>query len=283
MARGSHFKRNVIVLLIAALLSVGAWFYFHKPQDTDTLNVPLRVEQAAIVTYSGPAVTVAPYKWGVAVNVRIAEVKELSGKRIYDVRYLVNRAGTFDLKDYLVAADGGPLEGLPTFKFTGDAKLSKNLDTRIQETEEVRVDVGGRYYETLALLMVLWLVWLLLLIFYKRPKPPAEATAAPAGPTLAEMLRAFLAQLEAGTLDATAKAKMEMALLRRWREELALGAVPMNTALDQIGRSEKTGDPLRKLQHWLHHPASPVKSAEIAAVVAPYTVELNSQEAVRSS
>ena len=115
---------------------------------------------------------------------RIAEVVERPDKRIYDVRYIVNRAGTFDLKDYLAAADGSALEGLPTFKFTGDPKLSKNLDTRIQETEEIRVDVGGRYYETLAVLAVLWIIWLLLLIFYKRPRPPAEPEAAPSGPTL---------------------------------------------------------------------------------------------------
>ncbi len=80
--------------------------------------------------------------------------------------------GTFDLKDYLIAEDGSALDGLPSFKFTGDPALSKKLDTRIQETEETRVDVGGHYYETLAVLGVLWIVWLLLLIFYGRAKPP---------------------------------------------------------------------------------------------------------------
>lgn len=265
------FQRKSVWLVIAVcVLAAIAAFVFRPKKEDDSLNVPLGVEQAAIVTYSGPTVAVAPYKWGVAVNVRIAKVTGEAGARIYDVRYIVNRAGTFDLKDYLTAEDGRRLDGLPPFKFTGDPKLSKNLDARIQETEEVRVDVGGHYYATLAGLGVLWIVWLLLLIFYGRAKPPKAAAAQPE-PTLAEMLRNLLTQLEAGTLDATAKARMEMLLLRRWREELALAGVPMNAALDAISRSEKTGDPLRQLQDWLHRPASNVRQEEIAAVIVPYT------------
>ena len=279
----SIHRKSVWLLAAVCVLVLAAAFYFWPKKESDTINVPLGVEQAAIVTYSGPVIAVAPYKWGVAVNVRIAEIIERPEKRIYDLRYIVNRAGTFDLKDYLVAEDGSRLDGLPAFKFTGDPKLSKLLDARIQETEAIRVDVRGRYYETMAALGVLWIIWLLLLIFYKRPRPPAEPEPAPPGPTLAEMLRAFLAQLEAGTLDASAKAKMEMTLLQCWRNELALGHAPMSAALDAIARSEKTGEPLRKLQHWLHHPASPVQSAEIAAVLAPYTIAAKPAESAAVS
>ena len=271
MAAKRFFQRKTMWLVLAAsVLAAMAIIFFRKEKEKDSLNVPLGVEQAAIVTYSGPPVAVTPYKWGVAVNVRIAKVSGQSGARIYDVRYIVNRAGTFDLKDYLTGENGSALDGLPSFKFTGDPKLSKALDARIQETEEVRVDVGNHYYATLAALGVFWIVWLLLLIFYGRTKP-AKSVAAQPEPTLAEMLRAFLAQLEAGTLDASAKAKMEMLLLRRWREELSLAGVPMNAALDAIARSEKTGNPLRQLQDWLHRPASQVRSEEIAAVITPYT------------
>lgn len=270
----------VVVPCLIAIAVVVAWFIPTKRDDS--LNVPLGVEQAAIVTYSGPPVAVTPYKWGVAVNVRIAKVSGQSGARIYDVRYIVNRAGTFDLKDYLTGENGSALEGLPSFKFTGDPKLSKALDARIQETEEVRVDVGNHYYAVLAALGVFWIVWLLLLIFWGRAKP-LKTVAVPPEPTLAEMLRAFLVQLEAGTLDAAAKAKMEMLLLRRWREELSLAGVPMNAALDAIARSEKTGNPLRQIQDWLHRPESKIGREEIAAVVAPYAVETQKPEAADKS
>jgi hypothetical protein len=260
-------------LWLAAFIACAVVVYIATRSEDDTLRVPLGVEQAAIVTYSGPLLAVAPYKWGVAVNVRIAEVTEKPDRRVYDLRYIVNRAGTFDLKDYLVADDGSTLEGLPAFKFEGDPKLSKNLDTRIQETEEIRVDVGGRYYEWMALFALLWIGWLLLLIFWKRPKPLAEPDAGPPPPTIAEMMRSFLAQLEAGTLNADAKAKMEMLMLQCWRNELALGNEPMDSALAHIASNGTTSEALKKLQHWLHHPSSSVPSADIAAVIKPYTVE----------
>ncbi len=279
----SLIKRKPLLALAAVMALAALVIYLVTRKESDSISVPLGVEQAAIVTYSGPTVAVAPYKWGVAVNVRIAQIIERDDKRIYDVRYIVNREGTFDLKNYLVATDGTGLEGLPTFKFTGDPKLSKHLDNRIQETEEIRVEVGGRYYETLTGLTLLWIGWLLLLIFYKRPRPVAEIADAPPGPSLAEMLRSFLSQLETGTLDADAKAKMEMVMLQCWRNELALGHVPMNTVLDEIGRHEKTGGAMRKIQHWLHHPASSVQNADIAAVVAPYTLETMPSEIASAS
>jgi hypothetical protein len=66
---------------------------------------------------------------------------------------------------------------------------------------------------------------------------------------------------------------MEMVMLQCWRNELALNAEPMHTALDQIASHGSTGEALKKLQHWLHHPSSSVPSTEIAAVIKPYTVE----------
>ena len=274
-----HFlqRKTMWLVLAASVVAAMAFVFFRKEKESDSLNVPLGVEQAAIVTYSGPPVAVTPYKWGVAVNVRIAKVTVKPGARIYDVRYIVNRAGTFDLKDYLTGENGSALDGLPSFKFIGDPKLSKALDARIQETEEVRVEVGNHYYAMLAALGVFWIVWLLLLLFYGRAKPPTSVVAQPE-PTLAEMLRAFLAQLEGGTLDAAAKAKMEMLLLRCWREELSLAGLPMNSALNAIGRSETTGNPLRKLQDWLHRPASQIRSEEIASIVTPYTIECRNPE-----
>lgn len=268
-------RRRSLVLLAAAFLIAGgaaATWLFTRP-DPDTLRVPLGVEQAAIVTYSGPKLSVAPYKWGVAVNVRIAEVIEQPGRRIYDLRYIVNRSGTFDLRDFLAAEDGGKLTGLPTFEFTGDPKLSKDLDTRIQETEGIQVDVGGRYYESLVGLGIFWIGWLILLIFWKRPKPPAEPDPGPPKPTLAEQLRGYLAQLEGGTLDTAAKAKLEMTLLQCWRDELDVVDDQMTAALRAIRLDSRTGDSLETLQLWIHHPKSPVATAEIVDLIRPYAAE----------
>ena len=62
-------------------------------------------------------------------------------------------------------------------------------------------------------------------------------------------------------------------MLQCWRNELALGNEPMDSALAHIASNGKTSEALKKLQHWLHHPSSPVPRADIAAVIKPYTVE----------
>jgi hypothetical protein len=133
--------------------------------------------------------------------------------------------------------------------------------------------VGGHYYATLAALGVFWVVWLLLLIFFRRPKRTKRVAVAEPQPTLTELLRAYLRQLEAGTLDADAKAKMEMLLLRRWRQELAISDKPMIDALGAIERDQKTGEALRQLQRWLHQRGSGIQPGEIAASLKPFAVD----------
>ncbi len=209
------------------------------------------------------------------MNVRIAGITEEPGAQIYDVRYIVNRGGTFDLKDYLAAADGSPLEGLPSFKFHGDPKLSKDLDVRIRETEPIGIDVGGHYYATLAGLAAFWIVWLLLLIFYKRPPRPAPVAPPPRETPRWQVNyggRRWL-NSKAATLDVAGQARLEMLILRRWREELAIASLPMSAALEAIDRHEKTGDALRQLQRWLHERSSTVPRDELAAALAPFAAE----------
>lgn len=250
------------MLALAILLAAAATLLLTFRQEP--LQVPLGVEQAAIVRFCGPRLEVAPYRWGVGVNLRIAQVTEAGECLVYDVRYLVNRAGTFDLKDYLVAADGSALTGLPSFRFQGNARLSRDLDTRVRETEEIRIDVGGHYPEFMALLGLLWIVWLLLLIFGWRRGSEQEAAPPAAAPSLPDRLRHFQAQMAAGTLSAAGKAQLEMLLLQWWRQELALGPVPMKAALRSIQRDAKRGARLGKLQRWLHHPAPDIPGEDIA-------------------
>lgn len=243
-----------------------AWWLTRKD---DALNVPLGVEQAAIITYGGPELAVKPFKWGVAVNVRIAQVRGQPGARVYDVRYLVNREGDYDLRDYLAAESGVVPEGLPVFRFHGDPKMSKELEARIKETEQVGVQVGGRYYTKLTALGIVWLACLYPLIFWGRPKRVAPPPAAPA-PTEAEELHGLLGRLRDGTLDAAGQARMEMILLRCWRAGLLDAQAPMSAALSAVARDGRTGEGLRRLQDWLYRRESAVTTEEIAALVAPH-------------
>ena len=249
-------------LAVCAVI-VAAWWFL---QEEDNLKVPLGVEQAAIITYSGPGLVVKPFRYGVAVNVRIAQVTERGGAKVYDVRYLVNREGEHDLIEYLVTDNGSSLSGLPSFKVKGDPKLSKELEARVKETEDIGIEVRGHYQATLVALAVFWVLWLFALIFWRRPKKPAPVPAKPPL-TLAEQLRLLLSELEQGGLSAEQKARLEMLMLRCWREGLVPADAPMADVLAAIAEGERTGEALGRLQRWLHRPGSGVTDGEIVALL----------------
>jgi hypothetical protein len=242
---------------------VGAWWFL---QEEENLKVPLGVEQAAIITYSGPGLIVKPFRQGVAVNVRVAQVTEQDGAKVYDVRYLVNREGEHDLIEYLMTDNGAVLGGLPSFKVQGDPKLSKELEARVKETEDIGIEVRGHYQATLWALFVFWILWLLALVFWRRPQKPKPVPVRPPL-TLAEQLRLLLGELEQGGLSPEQKARLEMLLLRCWREGLVPAEAPMADVLAAIARGERTGEALDRLQRWLHRPGSGVADAEIAVLI----------------
>ena len=249
-------------LAVCAVI-VAAWWFL---QEEDNLKVPLGVEQAAIITYSGPGLVVKPFRYGVAVNVRIAQVTERGGAKVYDVRYLVNREGEHDLIEYLMTDNGSSLSGLPSFKVKGDPKLSKELEARVKETEDIGIEVRGHYQATLVALAVFWVLWLFALIFWRRPKKPAPVPAKPPL-TLAEQLRLLLSELEQGGLSAEQKARLEMLMLRCWRVGLVPADAPMADVLAAIADGERTGEALGRLQRWLHRPGSGVTDGEIVALL----------------
>jgi hypothetical protein len=259
----TSFRVWLLGSLAVLAMVVGAWLIL---QEEENLKVPLGVEQAAIITYGGPGLIVKPFRYGVAVNVRIAQVTEQDGSKVYDVRYLVNREGEHDLVEYLMTDNGAVLSGLPSFKVQGDPKLSKELEARVKETEDIGIEVGGYYQATLWALFVFWILWLLALVFWRRPKKPKPVLVRPAL-TLAEQLRHLLDELERGGLSPEQKARLEMLLLRRWREGLAPADAPMADVLAAIARGERTGEALDRLQRWLHRPGSGVADAEIAGII----------------
>ena len=257
---------GIVTGMLALVLGVS--LFLGRLPDPDVLAVPLGVEQAAIVTYGGGPIVVPPYKWGVAVSVRIANATRSAEGTVYDVRYLVNRPGVFDLRDYLAEEDGGQLSTLPSFKFQGEPKLSTELDARIQETERVGINIGGGYFATLWGLSAIWVGWLLLLVFWRRHGPEAVRERVDDEDELAVFLRQRLGDLEAGTLGAADRAKLEMLFFHHWRRRLGLGGRSMWMSVVEIGRHSEAGALMRLVEAWLHGPKPAVDGRELAAKLA---------------
>jgi hypothetical protein len=272
-------RRRVIALAIACLavcaVIVGvvvAVVHSRRPEETathDEREVPLGVEEAVIIRYSGPRLVARPYRRGASVNLRIAEEVQQGGSRVYDVRYVVSLPGEFDLMEYLTSADGTPPSDLPPFKVRGETSLTKDVETRIREIEDVGVHIWHWYYETLAGLGVFWALWLAGLVFIGRPKRPPKPAPPPPEPSLAELIARYLDALARGDLPVEDKARLEILLLKHWRERLSLRHDRMADSCRQIRGDATLGRAYEAVEGWLHDPSAGTGSAEIVKLVRP--------------
>ncbi|MEI8243028.1 MAG: hypothetical protein WCI17_07155 [bacterium] len=234
-------------------------------------EVPLGVEHAVVIRYRGPELVLKPFRRGVDVNLRLERAAQQGDARVYDFRYIVNQPGLFDISTYLAAADGRPLPDLPSFQVRGVTRLSRAMERRIREVEEVGISIPHLYYEFMAAAILAWIAGFFLLVFWGRRRAVIAPAAAPV--SLASVLRELLERLRAGTLDAAGKAQLETVMFRCWREQLGLTAVELLAGLRQIEAGERSGETYRMLEEWLHSPASQTPDAEVIARLAPYGVE----------
>lgn len=230
-------------------------------QQSDT-EVPLGVEQAVIIRYGGPRLQAQPYRRGASVSLRIANEVQRGRVRVYDIRYLISLPGDFDLTKYLTSTDGQPLADLPPFPVRGLTSLTKDIETRIQEIEQVGVHIGHWYYESLVGAGLFWVAWLLGLIFIGRPKRASAPPPAPRAPSLHEQIERLLAALAQRDLTTDEKAGLEALLLRHWRAQLGLDEQRMAAACRGMEASSVWGRAYRQLQAWLHNPRAGVRPQE---------------------
>jgi hypothetical protein len=238
----------------------GIVWWARQPAETRSVHdVPLGVEEAVVIRYTGPRLIARPYRRGASINLRIAGVTELAEGRVYDVRYVVNLPGEFALTD-----------DLPTFAVRGLTSLSKDLETRIQEIEDVGIHIWHWYYETLAGLGVFWILWLLGLIFLGRRWRAAPRETTLPELSLAEQIAQCLAAIAAGDHSVARRSQLEILLLKCWRERLGLQTVRMAEACRRMHQSAALGETYRRLIAWLHHPGRPLTVDDLLPDLRPF-------------
>lgn len=232
-----------------------------EPPRSDT-DVPLGVEQAVIVRYSGPQLQARPYQRGASVNLRIADQVQNGRVRVYDVRYVVSLPGEFDVTEYLTSTDGRPIDDLPPFPVRGLTSLTKDIETRIQEIENAGVHIWHWYYELLAAAGVFWVAWLVGLIYIGRPKRVPKPPPAPPQPSIIEQIDGYIIAMTQRELTIAEKASLEALLLGHWRRQLGLAERRMAVSCRVIKESRELSGVYGKLQAWLHSPRAGVGPAE---------------------
>jgi len=257
--------------LLAAVAVLAAMPGCRQPPDdrwSDT-EVPLGVEEAVIIRYAGPRLVPRPYRRGASINLRVAEEIEQGEVRVYDVRYVVNLPGEFDLTEYLASADGRPTDDLPSFKIRGLPSLTKDIETRIREIENVDIRFWHSYHETLVGLGAFWGLWLVGLVFVGRGRRTARERPPPPEPSPAERIARLLRQLADEGLTTDQKAELEILLLTCWQRDLGLDDRRLADACRRIRASGQLGRAYGKLETWLHDPDRAVAVEELLEDLAP--------------
>ncbi len=266
------FGMVVMALLIGAVAIV---FYILSREETT--EVPLGVEHAVTLRYRGPDLKIKPFDEGVAVQLRIAEVNQRGHSLVYDIRYIINRPGEYNIMDYLMSASGQPTEDLPSFVVQGVAEKDQTIEKRVEAVESAEIRIWHWYYETLAVLGTLWIFWLAGLVFWHcRHRRKPEPTP-PDYETFYSLLQGFLDRIGDDGLDAAGKFELEKLMFAWWRDQGGYRDAGMYTVLRKLDADPVVGGAYRVLEGWLHDSQTAVSKQDVIAALRPYTTEAETE------
>jgi hypothetical protein len=135
-------------------------------------------------------------------------------------------------------------------------RLTKDLETRIREIEDVQIDIWHWYYESLVGLGGLWFAWLLGLIFLRRSgnqSPAATEDFTP--PTFRQRIEYYLEQMGQRALDVRERAELEVLLIRYWKDQRGW-TERLSETCRRLQADPDIGSAYAALQQWLHTPHS---------------------------
>jgi hypothetical protein len=189
----------------------------------------------------------------------------------YELRFVGNEAGDYDLGAYLEDAEGRKAQGLEPMPVRVTALLPDRHDGSLRSPEPVELPSLGGYQTLLWILGVAWalpvLWWLGRALIRRRPQRAAEAAAEL---SLADQLRPLVERAIAHELDAAGQAQLERMLLANWRDRLALRGLPHLEALRRMKADADAGALLLGLERWLHQPPGASAAPRVEELLAPY-------------
>lgn len=265
-----YTRRHLFLLAPAAMLAVAATNSLaqtdapspqaetsaapYKPLASTTIGIEGKVMYR--VEAGGPRLIARPVDRFADVNLRIAEVIEDGNAKLYDLRFIAQHAGRFDLRDALERVDGGPMSALPAAPVAVGAKLDPEHDGELIAMQDVSAKPRAGYRATM---IAVGSVWLLVPIVYAgwrlAHRRRREVLAPPPPPpTLADQLAPMVELARTGKLDVEGRATLERLVIAYWRKRLHLQSLSTRAALDAVKADPKAGALLNAVERWLHAP-----------------------------
>lgn len=238
-----------------------------------TPRTTVGIEGTYYLSYRGPKLKAKAVDERAPLVVRIADAvadDEDSTLTHYDVRYIANRAGEFELGEYLLTAEDARPTDLEPMRVKVGEVLPADHDGALEEMNAPGLPRLGGYRLALIAVGVMWLSPVVYVVVRRMARRPARVEAAVAGgPTLADQLRPLIESALRGEAPAERLAALERLLMAHWRDRLELADCAPTEAIRRMKAHEQAGALLRQLENWLHEPPQRRK-ADVAAMLEPY-------------
>ncbi len=170
MVCGFRYRRSAVGLL------VGLSLLCLVPQGQCAIDVPAADSRSDLMTtigrggvyylrYQQHGLKVRPPVEDEPLQIQIAEVGTEGEFSVYELRYVADRAGTYDLREYLVSADGQRVDNLHTLPLVIRELLDAKYDGGLWDLQPQDDFQPIRYTLLLVIVVTLWmipLVWILL-------------------------------------------------------------------------------------------------------------------------
>lgn len=219
------------------------------------------------------AVQAVPVDDKAPVVVRIAGSTPDGEFVLYDLRFIAQYAGEFDLRSCLRRPDGSPLTDAAPLPIVVGKLLPEDHQGELFEIAGLSVPRLGGYKTALIVVGALWLLvpaWFIGRRVLRRPPPPPPQPEPPA--SLADQLRPLVEAAIRGTLSTPERARLELMLLAFWRDRLGLDAGTMDQAeaIGKLREHHEAGELLSLLERWLHRPPKGDEVVDVASVLERY-------------
>lgn len=228
--------------------------------------------------YQGKILHVRPQREVDApVSVRLQRVNELGGN--YEARFIGNREGRFDLREYLEHADGTPPNDLPSMPVQVVSMLPKDQRSDLFDSTVYRPRIVGGYRIAWIIGGLIWIAIPCILWGIRHWNKPPVAPVIPEiqEPTVAEQLRPLIEAAAHRPLSVAEKGRLELLLYHFWRERGALTQENMADSIRKLRTLPEAGELFRVVETWLHSnpdDTSIDRSPEaILAILKPYQTE----------
>jgi len=202
--------------------------------------------------------------------VRIAAAQPHGTLTRYDLRYTGRVPGRHDLRDVLLASDGGPATNLPALMVEVAGLLPTPHNGWLEEQTRRAPWFFGGYRVLMGAMIVVWIGALFVVL--RGTRRPAAVVVEPrpaAEPSLVDRLRPLVERAAAGELSGDEKACLERMLIAHWQRRLGLCGVGGEVLMGRLRSHPEAGKLMVALEDWLHRrPGS--RDVPVEALLRPY-------------